>query len=123
MFHRLARQKKSSVVEGHMMPDHVHMMISIPPKYPVSQVVGIIKGKSANHIVRDPIMFGTMQRLHFEIAIVTVVDPSEGSQRKEVYELSKQGLAMCIGLSGNQVPGSVPEVVSPVLIDTTLFRT
>src|SRR5229473_7770000 len=38
--------------EGHLMPDHVHMMISIPPKYAVSQVVGFIKGKSAIHLAR-----------------------------------------------------------------------
>ena len=52
VFHRLARQKESLIEEGHMMPDHVHMMISIPPKYAVSQVVGFIKGKSAIHIAR-----------------------------------------------------------------------
>ena len=51
-FHRLARQKESLIEEGHLMPDHVHMMISIPPKYAVSQVVGFIKGKSAIHIAR-----------------------------------------------------------------------
>ena len=52
VFHRLARQKESLIEEGHLMPDHVHMMISIPPKYAVSQVVGFIKGKSAIHIAR-----------------------------------------------------------------------
>ena len=52
IFHRLARQKESLIEEGHLMPDHVHMMISIPPKYAVSQVVGFIKGKSAIHIAR-----------------------------------------------------------------------
>ena len=52
MFHRLARQKESLIEEGHIMPDHVHMMISIPPKYAVSQIVGFIKGKSAIHIAR-----------------------------------------------------------------------
>jgi len=40
------------IEEGHLMPDHVHMMISIPPKYAVSQVVGYIKGKSAIHLAR-----------------------------------------------------------------------
>jgi REP element-mobilizing transposase RayT len=40
-------QKECRVEEGHLMPDHVHMMISIPPKYAVSQVIGYIKGKSA----------------------------------------------------------------------------
>ena len=52
VFHRLARQKESLIEEGHMMTDHVHMLISIPPKYAVSQVVGFIKGKSAIHIAR-----------------------------------------------------------------------
>jgi putative transposase len=52
VFRRLARQKESVIEEGHLMPDHVHMMISIPPKYAVSQVVGFIKGKSAIHIAR-----------------------------------------------------------------------
>ena len=46
----LARQKESTVVEGHLMGDHVHMLLSIPPKYAVSQVIGFIKGKSAIHI-------------------------------------------------------------------------
>ncbi len=49
---RLAEQKESWIEEGHLMPDHVHMMISIPPKYAVSQVIGYIKGKSAIHIAR-----------------------------------------------------------------------
>jgi putative transposase len=52
VFHRLAAQKESRIEEGHLMPDHVHMLISIPPKYAVSQVVGYIKGKSAIHIAR-----------------------------------------------------------------------
>jgi putative transposase len=47
---KLATQKESRIEEGHLMPDHVHMMISIPPKYAVSQVVGYIKGKSAIHV-------------------------------------------------------------------------
>ena len=52
VFHRLARQKECLIEEGHLMPDHVHMMISIPPKYAVSQVIGFIKGKSAIHVAR-----------------------------------------------------------------------
>jgi putative transposase len=50
---KLATQKESRIEEGHLMPDHVHMMISIPPKYAVSQVVGYIKGKSAIHVARQ----------------------------------------------------------------------
>ena len=53
LFHRLARQKESMIGEGHLMADHVHMMISIPPKYSVAQVVGFIKGKSAIYIARQ----------------------------------------------------------------------
>lgn len=49
----LARQKESRVVEGHLMPDHVHMLISIPPKYAVASVVGYIKGKSEIHLARN----------------------------------------------------------------------
>jgi putative transposase len=52
VFRRLAEQKESQIEEGHLMLDHVHMMVSIPPKYAVSQVVGYLKGKSAIHIAR-----------------------------------------------------------------------
>ncbi len=48
----LARQKECEVEEGHLLPDHVHMLISIPPKHSVAQVVGYIKGKSAIHVAR-----------------------------------------------------------------------
>jgi len=52
VFRALAEEKESEIIEGHLMPDHVHMMISVPPKYSVSQVVGYMKGKSAIHIAR-----------------------------------------------------------------------
>ena len=52
LFRTLAEQKESTVEEGHLMPDHVHMLLSIPPKYAVAQVVGYIKGKSAIQIAR-----------------------------------------------------------------------
>jgi len=52
VFKELALHKESEILEGHLMGDHVHMLISIPPKYAVSQVVGYIKGKSAIHIAR-----------------------------------------------------------------------
>ena len=52
VFRKLALQKESRIEEGHLMLDHVHMMISIPPKYAVSQVVGFIKGKSAIQLAR-----------------------------------------------------------------------
>ena len=52
VFRTLARQKECEVEEGHLHSDHVHMLISIPPKHSVAQVVGYIKGKSAIHIAR-----------------------------------------------------------------------
>ena len=52
VFHQLARQKESAIEEGHLLPDHVHRLIAIPPKYAVSQVIGFIKGKSAIHVAR-----------------------------------------------------------------------
>ncbi len=52
VFRMLTEQRESRVEEGHLMPDHVHMLLSIPPKYSVAQVVGFIKGKSAIHIAR-----------------------------------------------------------------------
>ena len=52
VFRRLAQQKDSRIEEGHLLSDHVHMLIAIPPKYAVAQVVGFIKGKSAIHLAR-----------------------------------------------------------------------
>ena len=59
IFHELARHKESKIVEGHLMGDHVHVCLSIPPKYAVANVVGYIKGKSAIQIART---FGGRQR-------------------------------------------------------------
>ena len=52
VFRQLARQKESRIEEGHLLSDHVHMLIASPPKYAVAQVVGFIKGKSAIHLAR-----------------------------------------------------------------------
>ena len=52
VFRKLAAQKESRIEEGHLLPDHVHMLIAIPPKYAVAQVVGVMKGKSAIHLAR-----------------------------------------------------------------------
>jgi len=53
VFRELARQKECQIVEGHLMPDHVHMCIAIPPKLAVASVVGFLKGKSAIAIARE----------------------------------------------------------------------
>jgi len=54
--HELASQRECVIEEGHLMPDHVHMLISIPPKYSVSRVIGFIKGKSTIQVARH--LFG-----------------------------------------------------------------
>jgi len=53
MFHDLARQKESRIIEGHLCSDHVHMCVRIPPKFAVSSVIGYLKGKSAISIARN----------------------------------------------------------------------
>jgi putative transposase len=52
IFHALAKQKECQIIEGHLMPDHVHMCIAIPPKHPVASVIGFLKGKSAIAVAR-----------------------------------------------------------------------
>ena len=59
IFHELARQKEGRIVEGHLLADHVHMCIEIPPKYAVASVIGFLKGKSAIAIARQ---FGGRER-------------------------------------------------------------
>jgi len=59
IFRELAQHKEAQVVEGHVMPDHVHMCLSIPPKLAVANVVGYLKGKSAITIARK---FGGRKR-------------------------------------------------------------
>lgn len=53
IFHALAKQKECEIIEGHVMPDHIHMCITIPPKYSVASTIGFIKGKSAIAIARQ----------------------------------------------------------------------
>jgi putative transposase len=53
VFHSLAEQKECKILEGHLRSDHVHVLVSIPPKLAVSSVVGFIKGKSAIYIARN----------------------------------------------------------------------
>lgn len=59
IFHQLARQKECQIIEGHLMSDHVHICIQIPPKHSVASVIGFLKGKSAIAIARK---FGGRER-------------------------------------------------------------
>jgi len=53
IFHELAQNKGCKIVGGHIVQDHVHMIISIPPKYSVAEIVGYLKGKSAIAVARQ----------------------------------------------------------------------
>ena len=50
---QLCRQKDVELLEGHAMPDHIHMLLSVPPKYSIAMIIGFLKGKSAIRINRD----------------------------------------------------------------------
>jgi putative transposase len=93
VFRQLAKQQESQIEEGHLMPDHVHMMIAIPPKHAVSQVVGYIKGKSAIHLAR---VYGERKRnfvgQHFWARgfYVSTVGRDEEAVRKYIREQEEE---------------------------------
>ena len=93
VFRPLAGQKESRIEEGHLMPDHVHMMIAIPPKHAVSQVIGYIKGKSAIHLAR---VYGERKRnfvgQHFWARgfYVSTVGRDEQAVRKYIREQEEE---------------------------------
>src|SRR5579872_2724184 len=93
VFRKLAGQKESEIEEGHLLADHVHMMIAIPPKYAVSQVIGYIKGKSAIHLAR---VYGERKRnfvgQHFWARgfYVSTVGRDEEAVRKYIREQEEE---------------------------------
>jgi putative transposase len=93
MLRDLAKQKGCEVLEGHLMSDHVHMLISIPPKYAVAQVVGFIKGKSAIAVARN---FGgrtknfTGQHFWARGYHVSTVGRDEDAMRQYIKEHEKE---------------------------------
>jgi putative transposase len=101
LFHKLATHKESRIDEWHLMPDHVHMMISIPPNYVVSQMIRYVKGKNAIHLAR---VYGERRRnfvgQHFRARgyFVSTVGSDEvvireyiKSQEKEDHTISTSG--------------------------------
>ena len=60
----LCQQKGVEVLEGHGMPDHIHLWLKIPPKYSVSYIIGFIKGKSAVRVHRELLKERRMTGLH-----------------------------------------------------------
>ena len=61
----LCQQRGVELLEGQAMPDHIHMCLSIPPKYSVSHTIGFLKGKSAVRIHREIMHYRRMTGLHF----------------------------------------------------------
>jgi putative transposase len=93
LFHELARQRESKIEEGHLMTDHVHILISIPPKYSVAEVMGFMKGKSAIHIART--FVGKRRNFvgqHFWARgyMVSTVGKDEAAVRKYIQEQEKE---------------------------------
>ena len=93
VFRRLAQQRECEILEGHLMPDHVHMLIQIRPKYSVSNVIGFIKGKSAIHLAR---VYGERKRnfvgQHFWARgyFVSTVGRDEGVVREYIKNQEKE---------------------------------
>lgn len=93
MFHDLNRQKESKILEGYLQLDHVHMLIAIPQKYAVSQVVDYIKGKSAIHLARTyPGQMKNYGGMHFWVRgyFVSTVGADEDVIRSYIREQEKE---------------------------------
>ena len=84
----LCRQRGVELVEGHAMPDHVHLRLSIPPKYSVAFTIGFLKGKSAVRIHRELLHERRMTGLHFWAAgyCVSTVGLDEARVRQYIRE-------------------------------------
>ncbi len=87
----LCEQKGVDMLEGHAMPDHIHLCLSIPPKYSVSHTIGFLKGKSAIKIHRDLMKHKRMTGLHFQAKgyCVSTVGFDEDAIRKYIREQNR----------------------------------
>ncbi len=87
----LCRQKGVALLEGHCMPDHIHMCMSIPPKHSVAHTLGFLKGKSAVRIHRDLLHERRMTGLHFWATgyCVSTVGLDEARVRQYIREQEK----------------------------------
>jgi REP-associated tyrosine transposase len=87
----LCRQKGVELLEGHLMPDHIHMCLSVPPKFSIAFVIGFLKGKSAVRIHRNLLNKSKTKRLHFWARgyCVSTIGLDEETVRKYVREQEK----------------------------------
>ncbi len=130
IFHELARQRECKIEIGHIMQDHVHMLISIPPKYSVSQVIGYIKGKSAIHIARRFLNRGRnftgcafWARGYFvstdgrdEEKVRLYIENQEKVDQEQDSQLTFNLPAETTALSGSFKPPALPEVTDYFLL-------
>ena len=94
---RLCSYKEIEIIEGHMMPDHVHLLLSIPPKYSVSQIMGYLKGKSALEVFdKHANLKYKYGNRHFwsEGYYVSTVGLNESTVRKYIREQENADIAM-----------------------------
>ncbi|WP_321337866.1 IS200/IS605 family transposase [uncultured Cohaesibacter sp.] len=94
-FTRLASQKGCHIEEGHLMPDHVHMLISIPPKYSAAHVVGFLKGKTALYVANKYVRKRRYKRYHFRARgyFVSTTGYQEEVVRRYIRNQEKQDKA------------------------------
>ncbi len=87
----LCKQKRIKLIEGHLMPDHIHMCLSVPPKYSISFVIGFLKGKSAVRIHREIMNNKRVTGLHFWSRgyCVSTVGLDEETIRKYIRDQEK----------------------------------
>ena len=87
----LCRQKGVELLEGHLKPDHIHMCLSVPPKYSIAFVIGFLKGKSAVRIHRNLLKLNRTEGLHFQSRgyCVSTVGLDEETIRKYIREQEK----------------------------------
>ena len=91
ILHELSRQKGLEILEGHLMPDHIHMCLRVPPKYSIAFVIGFLKGKSAILIHRKILKTKKVTGLHFQARgyCVSTVGLDEETIRKYIRDQEK----------------------------------
>ena len=87
----LCRQRGVEFMEGHLMPDHIHMCLSVPPKFSIAFVIGFLKGKSAVRIHRNLLGNKRVTGLHFWSRgyCVSTVGLDEATIRKYIRDQEK----------------------------------
>src|ERR1700758_196689 len=115
VFHELARRKECQIEEGHLMPDHVHMLISIPPKYSVAEVIGYLKGKSSIWIAQN-VVWNASCGIFWATNSgrgATSFRPSGGTRRQSapISEIRRWRTSSWIRCNSSSRPHEVPSLV------------